>query len=93
MLIHLFYIHAQLGMIEAARRDKNGVLQCAMVSQLGHLLNVVTSASHMSSNQPITFLKLRRDTALRTAEVHCTMGGGGISCGCYMGAVHPQKGL
>ena len=39
-------------MIEAARRgrDKNGVLQCVMVSQLGHSLNVVTSSSRGSSN-------------------------------------------
>ena len=50
-------------MIEAARRgrDKNGVLQCAMVSQLGHSLNVETSSSRESSNQPTSFLKLRRD--------------------------------
>ena len=50
-------------MIEAARRgrDKNGMLQCAMVSQLGHSLNVVTSSSRWSSNQPVSFLKLRRD--------------------------------
>ena len=54
-LIHLFYIHARHQMIEAARRDNNDVLQRAMVSQLGHLLRVVTSASHGSLNQPISF--------------------------------------
>ena len=78
-------------MIEAARlgRDKHGVLQCAVVSQLGHSLNVVTSSSHGSSNQPISFLKLHRDMALRVAQALCSMGGGGVSCVCYTGAVRP----
>ena len=82
-------------MIEAARRgrDKNDVLQCAMVSQFGHSLNVVTSSSRGSSNQPISFLKLRRDMALRVGEVLCATKGRGISCVCYTGAVRPQKGL
>ena len=82
-------------MMEAARRgrDKNGVLQCAMVTQLGHLLRVVTSLSRGSSNQPISFLKLRRDMALRVAEALCATRGGGISCVCCTGAVRPQKGL
>ena len=80
-------------LIKAARqgRDKNGVLQCAMVSQLGHSLRVVTSSSRGRSNQPISFLKLRRDMALCVAEVLCATGGEGISCVCYMGAVHPKK--
>ena len=95
MLIHLFYIHAQHRMIKAARRgrDKNGVQQCAVVSQLGHSLCVVMTSSRGSSNQPISFLKLHRDMALHVAEVHCATGGGGLSCACYTGAVHPQKGL
>ena len=78
-------------MIDAARRgrDKNGVLQCAMVSQLGHSLCVVTSALRGSSNQPINFMKLGRDMALCVAEVLCTTGGGGISCVCYTGTVRP----
>ena len=82
-------------MTEAARRglDKNGVLQCAMVSQLGHFLHVVTSLSRGSSNQPISFLKLRRDMALRVAEAVCATGGGGINCVRYTGAGRPQKGL
>ena len=79
MLIHLFHIHAWLRMIEAARRDKNGMLQCAVVSQLGHSLGVVMSVWRESSNQPIGFLKLCRDIALRVAEVLCAMGGGGIT--------------
>ena len=80
-------------MIEEARRgrDKNGMLQCAMVSQLGHSLCVVTSALRGSSNQPINFMKLGRDMALCVAEVLCATGGEGISCVCYMGAVHPKK--
>ena len=79
-------------MIEAARRgrDKNGVMQCAMVSQLGHSLNVVTSSSRGSSNQPVGFLKLHRDMALRVAQALCSMGGGGVSCVCYTGGV-PEK--
>ena len=94
-LIHLFYIHAWHRMIEAARRgrDKNDVLQCAMVSQFGHSLNVVTSSSRGSSNQPISFLKLRRNMALRVAEALCATGRGGINCIYYTGAVRPQKGL
>ena len=68
-------------MIEAARRgrDKNGVLQCAMVTQMGHSRNVVTSSSRGSSNQPISFLKLRRDMALCVVEALCATGGGGTS--------------
>ena len=70
-------------MIEAARRgrDKNGVLpwsviqsKCAMASQLGHSLHVVTSSSRGSSDQPISFLKLRRDMALSVAETLCATG-------------------
>ena len=82
-------------MIEAAMQgqDKNGMLQCAKVSQLGHLLHVVTSSSRRISNQPISLLKHCRDMALHVAEALCTMGGGGICCVCYMGAMHPQKGL
>ena len=82
-------------MIETARqgRDKNGKLQCPMVSQLGHSLNVVTSSSHGSSNQPISFLKLHRDVALCVAEALCAAGGEDISCICCMGAGRPQKGL
>ena len=81
-------------MIEAERRgrDKHGVLLCAMVGQLGYSLNVVTSSSRGSSNQPISFLKLRRDMALRVEEALCGTGGGGISCVCYTGAVRPHKG-
>ena len=69
------------------------MLQCAMVSQLGHSLCVVMSSSLGSSNKPISFFKLCRDMALHMAEVLCAMGEGGISCICYTGAVHPQKGL
>ena len=61
-------------MVEAARRDKNGVLQCAMVSQLGDSPNGVTSSSRGSSNQPISFLKLRRDMALCVTVALCTTG-------------------
>ena len=63
-------------MIEAERRgrDKHGVLLCAMVGQLGYSLNVVTSSSRGSSNQPISFLKLRRDMALSVAETLCATG-------------------
>ena len=74
-------------------RDKTGVLQCALVSQLGHSLRVATSSSRGSSNQPISFLQLRSDMALRVAEALCATGGGGISCVCYRGAVRPQKSL
>ena len=76
MLIHLFYIHALHRMIKAARqgRDKNGVLQSAMVSQFGHLCSVVTLSWRGSSNQPISFLKHRRDIALHMAEALCAMG-------------------
>ena len=82
-------------MIEAARRgrDKNDVLQCVMVSQLGHSRDVVTSSSRGSSNQPVSFLKLRGDMALRLVEALCATGGRGISCVCYTGAVRPQKGI
>ena len=58
---------------------------------MGHSLNVVTSLPRGSSNQPISFLKLRRDMALCVAEALCATGGGGMSCVCYTGAVRPQK--
>ena len=80
-------------MIAAARQDKNCMLQCAMVSHLGHSLCVVMSSWDGSSNQPISFLKLCRDIALCVAEVLCTTRGGGIDFACYTGIVHPQKGL
>ena len=53
LVTNLFYIHAQHRMIEVARRDKNGVLQCTMVSWLARSLSDVTSASRGSPNQPI----------------------------------------
>ena len=68
-------------------------LQCARVSQLDHSLTVVTSSPRENSKQPISFLKLRRDMALRVEEALCGTGGGGISCVCYTGAVRPQKSL
>ena len=68
-------------------------MACCNVSQLGHSLTVVTSLSRGGSKEPISFLKLRRDMALRVAEALCATGGGGISCVCYTGAVRPQKSL
>ena len=47
-----FYIDTWHWMIEAAKHDKNGVLQSVPWS-VGHLLSDVTSASRGSLNQPI----------------------------------------
>ena len=55
-----FYIHACYRMIEAARRDKNGVLRSVPWS-VGRSFSDVTSASRVSSNQPI-----RRDQKHRS---------------------------
>ena len=52
LVTNLFYIHTRLQMIEAARQDKNGVLQSVPWS-VGRLLSDVTSASHGRPNQPI----------------------------------------
>ena len=52
LVTNLFYVHARHQMIEAARRDKNGVLLSEPWS-VGHLLSDVTSASRGSLNQPI----------------------------------------
>ena len=67
------------------------MLLCAVVSQLGHSLHVVTSSLHGSSNQPNNFLKLRRDMAFHMEEVLCATGGGGISCVCYAGAMLAKR--
>ena len=48
----LFYIHTPHRMMEAARRDKNGVLQSVPWS-VGSSLGDMTSASRGSPNQPI----------------------------------------
>ena len=52
LVSYLFYIYTRHRMIEAARRDKNGVLQSVPWS-VGRSLNDVTSASRGSPNQPI----------------------------------------
>ena len=50
LVTNLFYIHAQRRIVEAARRDKNGVLQSVPWS-LWHSLSDMTSASCGSPNQ------------------------------------------
>ena len=52
LVTNLFYVHARHQMIEAARRDKNGVLLSEPWS-VGHLLSDAMSALCRSPNQPI----------------------------------------
>ena len=52
LVAYLFYIHARHRMIEAARRDKNNVLQGEPWS-VGRLFSDVMSALCRSPNQPI----------------------------------------
>ena len=52
LVTNLFYIHTWHQMIEAAKCDKNGMLQSVPWS-VGRSLNDVTSASRRSPNQPI----------------------------------------
>ena len=62
--IHFTFIHTQHRMIEATRRDKNGVLQNVPWS-FGCSLSDVMSASCRSPNQPIRCNQKRRRVFLK----------------------------
>ena len=70
-MINLFNIHARHRIVEAAKRDKNGVLPSALVSWLAQRLDVSVARKSKLANQkhPRVFVDIPSHSLRRVSEL------------------------